>query len=108
VSRELRDISASGAFLLTEDGWLPGTLLYVVLQSHDVGGGVASEKHFGVWAKVVRRDPQGLGLQFLFADKSQQLALQQFIASIVSESGRLAEGVAVCPLSESSDSFSPA
>jgi len=77
----IRDISASGLFLLTQDHWYPGTMVRLVLQYRDgteeeesVNFNVDPEirkipkNSITVQAIVVHQDDQGVGFGFFLLD----------------------------------------
>jgi Flp pilus assembly protein TadG len=60
--RAVRDISATGFFVITEQRWYPGTLVMVRLQRP---GWTGLERSITVRAKVVRTDGDGVGFEFV-------------------------------------------
>jgi PilZ domain-containing protein len=64
----IRDISASGLYVVTEERWYPGTLVLMTLQRTDLGEEVA-ERSVAVNSRAVRWGPDGVGLQFVLADE---------------------------------------
>lgn len=64
----IRDISASGLYVVTEERWYPGTLVLMTLQRTDLGEEVA-ERSVAVNSRAVRWGPDGVGLQFILADE---------------------------------------
>jgi hypothetical protein len=85
--RTLRDISPWGAFIPTDEDWLPGTAIYFVLERRIDGNDHYSAQNgsFGVWGRVVRRSPQGLGVKFLVVNRQERVRLQQFLEDTVRE-----------------------
>jgi len=63
----VRDISSTGLYLITEERWLPGTLVLLTLQK-DGPFEKNSESRLEVQAKVVRCGEDGVGLAFAFPD----------------------------------------
>jgi uncharacterized membrane protein (UPF0127 family) len=63
----VRDISATGLYVVTEERWYPGTLVLMTLQRKDYGEEVA-ERAVAVSSRAVRWGPDGVGLQFVLAD----------------------------------------
>ena len=62
------NISTSGMYLLTQERWLPDTVLLMNLQrttSHDEDD---SDSRITVLSRVVRSDDEGVGVQFLTSD----------------------------------------
>jgi hypothetical protein len=58
----VRDISATGAFLVTQDRWEPGEIIALSLQRK---GQPERENSFSVQAKAVRWDDQGVAISFV-------------------------------------------
>jgi len=58
----VRDISATGAFLVTQERWEPGEIIAISLQR---SGPVEKENSFSVHAKAVRWDDTGVAVSFV-------------------------------------------
>jgi hypothetical protein len=58
----VRDISATGAFLVTQERWEPGEIIAISLQR---SGPLAKENSFSVHAKAVRWDDHGVAFSFV-------------------------------------------
>ena len=58
----IRDISSTGAFLLTQERWEPGEILSLSLQR---SGPPEKENSFSIQAKAVRWDDHGVAVSFL-------------------------------------------
>jgi hypothetical protein len=69
--RNVREISCTGLFLLTDQRWYPGTLVTMTLQRSASSEG-ESNHSIVVQTKVVRTDPQGVGLEFSFPPKNSR------------------------------------
>lgn len=67
-AKEIKDISASGLYVVTEERWYPGTLVLMTLQQTDNGEEVV-ERSIAVQSRAVRWGPDGVGLQFLLVDE---------------------------------------
>jgi uncharacterized protein len=66
-AHNIRDISSSGLYVVTEERWYPGTLILMTLQS--AGDGAESvEYSIAVHSKAVRWGNDGVGLQFIPQD----------------------------------------
>ncbi len=63
-ARAIRDISATGLYVVTEERWYPGTLVLMTLERSDRGEQVA-EQSIAVESRAVRWGPDGVGLQFI-------------------------------------------
>jgi hypothetical protein len=75
VAHNIRDISSTGLFLLTEQRWYLGTLMMITLQNNDIA---KAEPHhlIMVQAKVVQVGTDGVGFAFVpvAASKNNQVA----------------------------------
>jgi len=64
---EVKDISSSGLYLVTEERWYPGTLVLMTLTRTDAGEEYA-ERSIAVHSRAVRWGNDGVGLQFVLAE----------------------------------------
>ena len=64
VPHPIRDISQSGAYLLTEQHWRPGTIVTMTLQRNAENADEAL-RSIAIQAKVVRQGGDGVGLRFV-------------------------------------------
>jgi hypothetical protein len=64
----VRDISATGLYLETEERWYPGTLVLMTLQRTDDGEKIA-ERSISVMSRAVRWGNDGVGLQFVLPNE---------------------------------------
>ncbi len=62
----IRDISAGGVYIFTEERWYPGTVIRMTLTDRRRP---SAERSFTVNAKVIRWGNDGVGLQFLLSEK---------------------------------------
>jgi hypothetical protein len=74
---QVRDVSKTGLFLVTNDRWYPGTLVRLVVQTSDAAEGrnedkEAADRSISVQSKVVRHTEDGLGLEFYPIENSSQ------------------------------------
>ena len=66
-AHSIRDISATGLYVVTEERWYPGTLILMTLQ--DASNGEESMEHsISVHSRAVRWGNDGVGLQFIPQD----------------------------------------
>jgi hypothetical protein len=66
-AHSVRDISALGLFVVTEERWYPGTLVLMTLQNK--GNGEERVEHsLSVHCRAVRWGNDGVGLQFIPQD----------------------------------------
>jgi hypothetical protein len=63
----IKDISGSGLYVVTEERWYPGTLILMTLQKSS-DGEVSVEKSICVHCRAVRWGNDGVGLQFVPKD----------------------------------------
>lgn len=63
-AHEIRDISSTGLYVVTEERWYPGTLVLMTLQNTAFGQEVA-ERTVCVYSRAVRWGKDGVGLQFV-------------------------------------------
>jgi hypothetical protein len=82
AGHRVRDISASGAFIFAEFKWMPGTILTMTLQLEGQVVGSGSLATTVVRARVVREVPNGVGVQFLYADKAERQSLADFLQKL--------------------------
>lgn len=64
IAHDIRDISLTGMYLLTEDRWYPGTVMQMTL-CETTNTIVDSDRWIAVQAKVTRHGSDGVGLAFL-------------------------------------------
>ena len=74
VPHNVRDISSTGTYIVTEERWHLGTILMVTLQSTDEYIDARPPLSISVQSKVVRSGIDGVGLTFLFPNKESALA----------------------------------
>jgi hypothetical protein len=67
-AHDIRDISASGFYLFTEERWYPGTQVMILLQRPGDAGN-DPERSITVNAKVVRFGIDGIGFSFVMPEK---------------------------------------
>jgi len=70
----IRDVSATGLYVVTEERWYPGTLILMTLQIMD-GVEEIEERSITVHSRAVRWGNDGVGLQFVLA-KNQEVQSQ--------------------------------
>jgi len=66
VAHGIRDISATGVYVFTEDRWYPGTVIRITLTDKR---NPSSERSLTINAKVVRSAEDGVGFQFVLKDE---------------------------------------
>ena len=63
---DIKDISSTGLYLVTEERWYPGTLILMTLALK--GGEECAERSIAVHSRAVRWGADGVGLQFVLAN----------------------------------------
>jgi hypothetical protein len=63
-AHDVRDISSTGLYVVTEERWYPGTLVLMTLQASALGEHV-EERTICVHSRAVRWGKDGVGLQFV-------------------------------------------
>jgi len=66
-AHNIKDISTSGLYVVTEERWYPGTLILMTLQT-DADGEESLENALSVHSRAVRWGNDGVGLQFIPQD----------------------------------------
>jgi len=66
VQHEVRDISPTGLYVVTDERWYPGTVVKMTLQRTD--GTEENVEHIAVESKAVRWGEDGVGLAFVLLD----------------------------------------
>lgn len=64
----IKDISASGLYLITQEPLFPGAVLLLTMQREDLDES-SPDQWIAVHALVIRRDPDGIALSFVFPRK---------------------------------------
>ena len=67
VKQNIKDVSPTGFYLLTDERWYPGTLVMMTIQADDPENG--EPKAIAVQSKAVRSGEDGVGLMFVLPDK---------------------------------------
>src|SRR5579872_1062645 len=84
--RKLRDISATGAYIVTAERWYPGTIVRLILQEFKAGTAEGERMHPSksttLLSRVVRHGPDGVGVEFVFSSPEQHAALRGFLSAI--------------------------
>ncbi len=64
---QVADISATGFYLLTEDRWIPETMIQMTLQRPSSKG--QAKRSIAVLSKIVRKGADGVGTEFVMAQE---------------------------------------
>lgn len=68
TAHSVKDISATGLYVVTEERWYPGTLILMTLQNTLAGEEIA-ERSISVLSRAVRWGNDGVGLQFVLNEE---------------------------------------
>jgi hypothetical protein len=80
-AHEIKDISSTGLYVVTEERWYPGTLVLMTLQKTE-NGEVSTERSISVHTRAVRWGKDGVGLQFVLPAGSARDAAGQLVSGI--------------------------
>lgn len=83
---EIKDISASGVYLLTDEAWLPGTEVPLTLHRKGLDP-EETQDDFTMEAKVVRRGKDGAGLSFNIPEEIDPTVWVSLVEGAVAEAG---------------------
>jgi len=87
--RPVKDISATGAYLYSQDSLYVGTVLTVTLQQEtEACEGEESRGSITVRCKVVRVEENGMGVSFMLDTAKQRKELERFVRRAVSSPSR--------------------
>jgi len=83
-SHEVVKISETGAYLKTSKPWDTATIIELTLQPALANGNGAEEpKHFvRLSSQVVRSDPDGIGVRFLYARREEREGVRRFLSAV--------------------------
>lgn len=89
AAHNIRDISTTGMYVVTEERWYPGTLVLMTLQRTEDGEEV-SERSISVLSRAVRWGEDGVGLQFILpknhdpqrGDGADRRAMEKFLVGL--------------------------
>jgi hypothetical protein len=79
---KIRDISSTGAFLLTQERWEPGEIISLSLQRN---GLPEKENSFSVRARTVRWDDEGVGVTFVLPPEADLRLWQSPLKSVAEQ-----------------------
>ena len=77
----VRDISLAGAYIETDVEWCEGTILYMVFE-HESEHHSPLKESAGLWVEVVRREEQGMGVQFIARTSQEFKQCEKFMNRI--------------------------
>jgi len=89
--RKIRDISRSGAYIITPERWYIGTIVRLILQGYKTtplpDGGIVPSRSTSIPSRVVRHGSDGIGVEFMFSTPEEEKTLQEFLATIPHTNG---------------------
>lgn len=84
--RKIRDISSSGAYIITSERWYVGTIVRLILQGYKTvpqpDGGIVPSRSTSIPARVARHGPDGLGVEFIFTNPEEKKSLAAFLETL--------------------------
>jgi len=84
--RKIRDISRSGAYIVTPERWYVGTIIRLILQGYKTttspDGGIIPSRSTSIPSRVVRHGTDGIGVEFIFGNAEERKSLEEFLATI--------------------------
>jgi Flp pilus assembly protein TadG len=84
--RRLRDISETGAYIITTERWYVGTIVRIILQGYKTvlkdDGTIGPASSISLPARVIRHGTDGVAVEFAFRDEKEENAFRIFLASI--------------------------
>ncbi len=84
--RKIRDISRSGAFIVTPERWYVGTIVRLILQGYKTtttpDGGIVPSRSTSIPSRVIRHGTDGIAVEFIFPTGEEQRSLEEFLATI--------------------------
>ena len=85
-ARKIRDISATGAYIETTETWYPGTIVRLIFRGYTTPSlpdvEVVPSQSVTVSSRVVRQEPGGVAVEFLFNTPKESRLLKSFVAAI--------------------------
>jgi hypothetical protein len=90
-SHDIRDISATGVYILADERWYPGTQVMILLQRPGATADDA-ERSIKVKAKVVRFGTDGMGFEFVTIKKKPASAVPEKLISARPDLGEFGAG----------------
>lgn len=79
--KRVKDVSMTGAYLLTEERWYPGTILEVTLKREEKDSNHGVAPHFGLLCQVLRSEQDGIAVRFLANGRRKML--ERFIRDTI-------------------------
>jgi Flp pilus assembly protein TadG len=84
--RKIRDISSSGAYIVTPERWYIGTIVRLILQGYKttplLEGGIVPSRSTSIPCRVVRHCADGIGVEFIFSTPEERKALLEILSAL--------------------------
>jgi hypothetical protein len=84
--RHVRDVSQKGAYIYAPETWYAGTIIRLILQGYQTAmrkdGTIAPMASTCIPARVVRHGSDGVAVEFVFRNKSEEATFQTFLTGI--------------------------
>lgn len=82
-AHQVREVSATGLYVVTAERWYPGTIIRMTLTKPDVGQ-APDDRSITIQTRAVRWGNDGVGLEFLVDDPQASRQRQQILLGGVS------------------------
>jgi hypothetical protein len=82
VPREIRNISLTGAYLITPERWYPGTIIKLTMNPNCPGPD-GSKECIEIRCRVVRHGTDGVGLKFISQEVNERKGLNRFLQNVI-------------------------
>ena len=79
-AHQVRNLSKSGAHIAARNGWYPGTIVELTIQQEVKENGKPRQA-VNLASRVVRCDPEGVGVRFLFSSPAERAALRRLLSA---------------------------
>jgi hypothetical protein len=83
TTAEVTDVNESSAFLMTTDGWCPGTILTTTLSLKSDVGAAKPTRCITLACKVVRHRLNGMEIKWLFQGHAERKKLAELLRACV-------------------------
>ena len=84
--RQIRDISTSGAYIITSERWYVGTIVRLILQGYKTApqpdGSIVPSRSISIPARVARHGSDGPGVEFIFSSPAEKKNLEAFVMAM--------------------------
>ena len=95
AAHEVRKVSTQGAYIVTAEKWLPGTIMNLSLsykkrpaEYNPAENNSALNLGIGVRSRVVSHGPDGVSVEFVYVNRRERQDLVKFLQSVRSRGGQ--------------------